>query len=156
MVILISELRIQVNVIQMLNQYEVIILCICYLVNTNNNKENNLHYWWNNEKRWLYKNNISRGKLSTLGINHTNNSNSTTLESTLIQIKTNGSKLQATPYEALHDSIELDGNSSIEVSTHGYNGTHCDKSKCTCAIVILIYHQCENSILEWPICWCHH
>lgn len=87
-------------------------------------------------------------KLSTLGINHTNNSNSTTLESTLIQIKTNGSKLQATPYEALHDSIELDDNSSIEVSTHGYNGTHCDKSKCTCAIVILIYHQCENSILE--------
>lgn len=77
-------------------------------------------------------------KLSTFGINPTMNSNSTLLESTLIQIETNRSNLQATPIKALHDSIKFNDNSSIEVSTNGHNGTNCDKSKCTCAIIIFI------------------
>lgn len=70
-------------------------------------------------------------KLSTSGINHIVNSNNTTLESTLMQNKTNGSNLHATPNKALHDStsIEFGGNSSIEVSTNGYNGTNCNESK---------------------------
>lgn len=85
-------------------------------------------------------------KLSTSGINHIVNSNHTTLESTLMQIKTNGSNLQATPIKALHDSIESGGKSTIEVSTSGCNGTNCDKSKFICAIVIFIVNSC--SILE--------
>lgn len=67
-------------------------------------------------------------KLSTSGINQIENSNNTTLESSLTQNKTNGSNLQATPNKAPDDSIEFGGNSIIEVSTNGYNGTNCNES----------------------------
>lgn len=77
-------------------------------------------------------------KLSTSGINQIVNSNNKTLESTLMQNKTNGSNLHATPNKALDDSIEFGGNSSIEVSTNGYNGTNCNEGKFKCAIVIFI------------------